>query len=128
MDLALVAAVARAVVGWVFLVSGVLKARSRTWPAAAAAFGTPRPLVPVVPWAELVLGVLLVAQVGAPWTAGAALALLLCFTGVVAVRVARAEKVPCGCFGDASTKPVSGRTLVRNLVLCALALVGTLAA
>ena len=122
----LVAALARALVGWVLLVSGVLKVRSRSWPAAAAAFGTPRPLVPVVPWAELALGTLLVAQVGVPWTAAVALALLAAFTAVVAVRVARAEEVPCGCFGDASTRPVSRRTLARNLVLCALAGLGML--
>src|SRR3954451_7785423 len=65
----------RGLIGVVFLVSGTLKLRQPAWASAAAAFGAPRPVIPVVPWVEIVLGALLVAQVGGRWTPLAALAL-----------------------------------------------------
>jgi len=106
----------------VLLVSGTLKIRQPAWPATAAAFGTPRLLIPVVPWAEVVLGALLVAQVGGPWTPLAALVLLAGFTAAVGWHLVRGDRVPCACFGAASSRPVDGVTLARNLALCALAL------
>jgi uncharacterized membrane protein YphA (DoxX/SURF4 family) len=118
-----IAVVARIAVGLVFLVSGSLKLRDREWPQAAARFGTPRLLVPVVPWAEVVVGALLVAQVGGTWTAWTALVLLLGFTAAVVAQLARGNAVPCACFGSASTRPVDGVTVARNLALCALTLV-----
>ena len=121
MDLA---RVARIVVGLVLLVAGSLKIGSRTWPDEAAAFGTPRPLARVLPWAEVVVGAMLVADVGGVWTVLAALALLVAFTVVVAVQVVRGRRVPCACFGQLSRRPVGAGTLVRNLVLVALAVIG----
>jgi len=113
----------RVLVGLVLLVSGALKLRQPAWPATAAAFGTPRLVVPVLPWVELVLGGLMVAQAGGRWTAAAALALLVAFTAVIAAHLARGRREPCGCFGEASSGPVGLATLARNVALCALALV-----
>ena len=112
----------RGLIGLVLLVSGTLKIRQPAWPAAAAAFGTPRVLIPLVPWIEVVLGALLVAQVGGLWTPLGALILLAGFTVAVGWHVARGDRVPCACFGESSTKPVDAVTLSRNLALCALAL------
>jgi uncharacterized membrane protein YphA (DoxX/SURF4 family) len=112
----------RGLIGLVLLVSGTLKLRQPAWPAAAAAFGTPRLVIPLVPWVEIVLGALLVAQVGGPWTPLGALALLAAFTVAVAWHLLRGDRVPCACFGERSSKPVDAVTLSRNLALCALAL------
>jgi uncharacterized membrane protein YphA (DoxX/SURF4 family) len=118
--------VARALVGLVLLVAGAMKARDRSWPDAARRFGLPRPAAIALPWLEVVLGALLVAQYGGRATALAALALLVAFTAVVVRHVARGDEVPCACFGALSTSAVSTRTIARNAVLVALAAVGAL--
>jgi hypothetical protein len=112
---------ARIALGVVLLATGAAKLGQPAWPATAAAFGAPAWLVPLLPWVELVLGGLLAAGVGHPWTALAAGTLLLAFTVAVALRVARGEAVPCGCFGETSPEPVGVDTLVRNGVLLAVA-------
>ncbi|MEY2567031.1 MAG: hypothetical protein QOE35_1560 [Actinomycetota bacterium] len=117
---------ARVVVGLVLLLAGALKTRDETWPASAAGFGLPRPAARVLPWLEVALGALLVAQAGGRWTSMAATALLAGFTAAIAAHVARHDDVPCACFGALSSAPVSGRTIVRNAVLVALAAVGAL--
>jgi uncharacterized membrane protein YphA (DoxX/SURF4 family) len=116
-----VARVAGALLGAVFLVTGVLKSADRQWPATARAFGTPGWLAPVLPWVEIVLGGLLVADLFTPWAAGAAVVLLAGFTVAIAVHLKRGDDVPCGCFGAASKRPVGTRDLVRNLALLGLA-------
>ena len=115
---------ARVAVGLVFLVAGVLKLREPVWPATAAEFGVPRPVAGALPRYELVLGALLVAGVGLPWTAYVALGLLAAFTVAVAVHLVRGDPIPCGCFGESSPMPVGRDTLLRNLVLCWLAWAG----
>jgi uncharacterized membrane protein YphA (DoxX/SURF4 family) len=121
-----VGVVARALVGLVLLAAGALKARDRRWPETAARFGLPRAGAVVLPWLEVVVGALLIAQFGGRATALAALVLLVAFTAVVARRVARHDDVPCACFGALSSAPVTIRTVARNLVLVALAAVGVL--
>jgi uncharacterized membrane protein YphA (DoxX/SURF4 family) len=112
---------ARIALGLVLMWAGTAKLVQPAWPATAASFGAPSWLIPVLPWTELVLGSLLVPGVGLPWTALAALVLLAAFTVAVAVKLRRGEAVPCGCFGETSPAPVRGDSLVRNLVLCGLA-------
>lgn len=113
---------ARIAVGVVLLVAGVAKLYQPSWPATAAAFGAPARLVPVLPWGEVVLGALLVAGVGLPWTALLAAGLLSAFAVAVARRVRRGDAVPCGCFGETSPRPVGRDTVVRNVLLVVLAL------
>ncbi|MDP8991555.1 MAG: hypothetical protein M3N31_00600 [Actinomycetota bacterium] len=115
----------RVAVGTVLLLAGAFKLGQRAWPQAAAEFGAPRWVIAVLPWAELVLGGLLMAQVGGRWTAGVACALLGVFTVAVAIRLRLRQDVPCGCFGEASSEAVGVDTLVRNLLLTAAAAVGT---
>jgi hypothetical protein len=117
-----VAAACRVGVGVVLLLAGFAKLRQPAWAATAARFGTPRPLVPVVPWAELVLGALLAAGAGGRIPVFAALALLGAFTGVMAERLASGERSPCGCFGTAAPAPLGRGALVRNGVLLAACL------
>lgn len=103
---------ARIVVGVVLLVAGTAKLAGRTHP--------------VVSFVEVVLGALLVTGLGGRWTAAAAVALLAAFTLVVVQRLRAHDPEPCGCFGELSRRPVSTRTLVRNLALLALAGAGML--
>jgi methylamine utilization protein MauE len=107
---------ARIVIGFVLLVAGAAKLRDR-----------PADVPVVLPWVELVLGALLVVQVGGRWTATAALLLLTVFLVVVWRRVRRGDDTPCACFGQVSRAPVSYRTVARNAVLVVVALAGVVA-
>ena len=112
---------ARIAVGVVLLVAGVAKLCQPAWPATAAAFGAPAWLVPVLPWGEVVLGALLVAGIGLPWTALVGAGLLTAFAVAIGLRVRRGDAVPCGCFGETSPQPVGRDTVVRNVLLVILA-------
>lgn len=116
----------RVAVGTVLLLAGAFKLGQRAWPRAAAESGAPPWVIAVLPWVELVLGGLLMAQVGGRWAAGVACALLAVFTVAVAIRLRLAEPAPCGCFGETSSEPLGADTLVRNLVLTVAAAVATL--
>lgn len=113
---------ARIAVGVVLLVAGVAKVCQPAWPATAKAFGAPAWLVPVLPWGEVVLGALLVAGIGLPWTALVGAALLAAFAVAVGLRVRRGDAVPCGCLGETSPQPVGRDTVLRNVLLVILAL------
>lgn len=86
-----------------------------------AALDLPRPAAAarIVPPIELALaaGLLLRPALAAP----AALALLVAFTAVLARVVRSGRSVTCGCLGPLSRRPVTGRTLARNGLLMALA-------
>ncbi len=114
----------RAAVGTVLLLAGAFKLGQRAWPRAAADFGAPRWVIALLPWSELAVGGLLLAQVGGRWTAAVACLLQALFTVAVAVRLRLGDQLPCGCFGETSSEPVSRSTLVRNIALTALAAVG----
>jgi uncharacterized membrane protein YphA (DoxX/SURF4 family) len=103
---------ARFVVGLVLLVAGAAKLADRSHPLVAAA--------------EVVLGALLVTGLGDRWTAVPAAGLLAAFTVVVWRRVRAGDREPCGCFGELSRRPPSTATVLRNVALLALAVVGML--
>jgi hypothetical protein len=112
---------ARIAVGVVLLCAGAAKLFQAAWPATAAAFGAPPGVIRALPVVEVLLGALLIAGLGLPWTPLVALVLLAGFTAAVAARLVQGNRVPCGCFGETSPAPVGRDTLVRNLVLCWLA-------
>ena len=118
--------VARVAVGVVLVAAGAAKLAQPAWPATAAAFGAPPSVAAALPWAELVLGAALVAGLGLPWAAWAALALLAGFTAAVVDRLRRGDRVPCGCFGEPSPVPLGPATVARNAVLCGLAALAAL--
>lgn len=74
-----------------------------------------------VPAVELVTATVLLAAPRAG--AIAALVLLVVFTTVLARALASGVDVSCGCFGAASSAPVTPVTLLRNALLAAAALV-----
>ena len=103
-------------------------ARPRDAAAGFDALGVPAPaaMAWLVPAAELAVATLLVAV---PRAGGvAALVLLVPFTLVLARAVRAGVLTGCACFGSSSRRPVSGRDLVRNGVLAAMALVVSAAA
>jgi uncharacterized membrane protein YphA (DoxX/SURF4 family) len=123
-----VAIVAAILVGAAFVLAGAAKlAMGGRWPAQAKEFGVPWQLAQFVPWWELVVGALLAAQVARPITAWIAAGTLVLFSASIAAQLARGKHPPCACFGAWSPKPVGARTLARNAVLIAIAVVAGLA-
>ncbi len=76
------------------------------------------------PWAEIVLAAALVVAPGPLAVVAASAAALLCMVYLVLiVRAAlRPEPTGCACFGEKARTPITGRTVVRNAVLLAAAL------
>lgn len=119
--------VAAAVLGVVFLAAAVAKlAGAREWVAQAAGLGVPRPVAVVVPYAEALLGAMLVVQLQRRVVAWVAVAVLLVFTAVVLGQLVRGRRPPCACFGAWSARPAGPRTVVRNLLLVAIGVVAAL--
>jgi len=120
----IVGLVAGIIVGVVLVVAGVLKlVAGPGWSMQAADMDVPRPIALVVPYVEIVLGVLVAVQVFTPWPAVAALLLFVVFTVVIVRRLMDGSRPPCGCFGSRSQRPLGAYHVVRNLVFLALAVV-----
>ena len=117
-----VAFIASVLVGLAFLVAGGSKvAAGPSWPAQAIDLGAPAIAIPILPWVELVVGAALVLQLARPVAAIAAIALLIGFTGLIALRLSQGRRPACACFGAWSAKPIGASHLLRNGVLLALA-------
>jgi len=118
--------IARLLLAAVFLVAGLAKladlAGSRQ---ALRDFGVPgvlaHPFGLLLPLAELVVAVALVPSTIAWWGALGALALLLLFVIGIAFNLARGRTPDCHCFGQLHSAPAGWPTLIRNLVLAAVA-------
>src|SRR5947207_15645713 len=110
----------------VFLIAGLAKladlARSRQ---ALRDFGVPSRLADpfglLLPLAELAVAVALLLPATAWWGALGALALLLLFVGGIGYNLARGRHPDCHCFGQLHSAPAGWPTLIRNLVLAAVA-------
>ena len=88
--------------------------------------GVGRPIALVVPWVEIVIGALLVAQLFEPWPAVAAIALLVAFTVVIGLRLLDGSRPPCACFGSRSQRPLGAYHVLRNVGLLALAVIAAI--
>lgn len=119
------ATIARVLLGLVFLTSGTLKLRDRSWPTAAASLGTPQRIIPLVAPVEIVIGALVVAGVAAMVVTAIAIALLVAFSAVIlrALRRPVSSRPTCACFGRFSSRPVDGWSLLRNGLFIALGVV-----
>src|SRR5438045_8967879 len=110
----------------VFLIAGLAKladlARSRQ---ALRDFGVPAALADpfglLLPLAELAVAVALLLPAMAWWGALGALALLLPLVGGIGYNLARGRHPDCHCFGQLHLAPAGWPTLIRNLVLAAVA-------
>ena len=114
--------VASLVLGAVFVVSGVTKiAAPSQWRAQSAELGVPAPIATVVPFLELAVGALLVAQLARSIAALVGAVMLIAFTVLLIVRLAQGRHPPCACFGALTTKPIGWGNVVRNAVFLVLA-------
>jgi uncharacterized membrane protein YphA (DoxX/SURF4 family) len=124
-----VAIVASVALGLIFVAAGVLKlVEGPAWLKQAADMEVSRSVAVVVPYVEIVVGVLLVAQLFQPWPAVVAVGMLLVFTVVIVRRIRDGSRPPCACFGSKSKRPLGAYHVVRNLAFLALALVAVAAA
>ena len=80
----------------------------------------------VLPWLELLLGLLLAAGFGLRYTAGGASILLAGFLAIMIRTYAMGMKIDCACFGLGEV--ISARTLARDSVLLALSVTVTILA
>lgn len=114
--------VAAVVLGAVFLAAGVTKiASAQQWRLQSADLGVPAPIAATVPFIELVVGALFVAQVARREVALLAGALLLAFTVLLVVRLLQGRRPPCACFGSWTTKPIGWGDVARNVAFLVLA-------
>src|SRR6266446_9678453 len=118
--------VIRLVLAAVFLVAGMAKladlAGSRQ---ALRDFGVPAslssPFGMLLPLAELAVAGALLLSGSAWWGAAGALVLLLLFVAGISYNLAHGRTPDCHCFGQLHSAPADWPTLIRNLVLSALA-------
>ena len=66
----------------------------------------------ILPWFELLLGILLVAGIGLRWTGMIASALLLVFIGAMTRAYLHGLEIMCGCFGN--NEKLGPLTLLRD--------------
>lgn len=117
---------ARLGLGALFVVAGVLKLRDPSAFATDIAnyqlfAGLAAPLAAILPWAEIVAGLVLLVHPAVGWRQAAALciaAMMLVFTAAAGSAMARGLDVSCGCFGSDSS-PLTAWTIARDLVLLA---------
>jgi uncharacterized membrane protein YphA (DoxX/SURF4 family)/thiol-disulfide isomerase/thioredoxin len=117
----------RCLLAVVFAAAGVAKlldlAGSRQ---ALEEFGVPMPLARLggflVPLAEIAVAVALVPAPSARWGAGGALGLLVAFVAGISRARAQGRTPECHCFGQLHSAPAGPATLVRNVILAALAI------
>jgi uncharacterized membrane protein YphA (DoxX/SURF4 family) len=77
-----------------------------------------------LPWAELLLGLLLISGKWIRFASAAVSALLAGFLAIMVYSYLKGMQINCGCFG--SGEPISPRTLARDSGLLAAALVLTI--
>jgi uncharacterized membrane protein YphA (DoxX/SURF4 family) len=115
--------------GAAFVWAGALKlVQGPSWSRQAADMGVGRSIALFVPYAEIVVGALLISQLLRPWPAVCALALLVSYTVLIVVRIRDGSRPPCACFGSRSMRPLGVYHVVRNVALLALAVVAIVAA
>ena len=116
--------VASVVLGCFMCAAGAAKvAMGARWPVEAATMGAPRPIVPVLPWIELVCGALLIAQWQRQVFSLIVGSMLVVFTVAIIVQLARGRRPSCACFGSWSARPLGWRHVARNAALLVLAVV-----
>ncbi|MGA0262718.1 MAG: MauE/DoxX family redox-associated membrane protein [Ilumatobacteraceae bacterium] len=117
--------------GLVMCAAGASKIRmGKAWIAQGRELGAPPAVLPIVPWIEMAIGALLIAQVATAVVAIVALVVLQLFTLLLIVNLGRGHRPPCACFGAWSAKPLGWGHVARNavfMVLAVLAYIGAIA-
>jgi len=110
----------------VFLVAGLAKLADLSGSRQAMRdFGVPNKLADffglLLPLAEIAVAVALVVPLTSWWGAIGALALLLIFVAGISYNLAHGRTPDCHCFGQLHSGPAGWTTLIRNLLLAAIA-------
>ena len=118
--------IARLLLAAVFIVAGFAKLADLPGSRQALRdFGVPavlaNPSGVLLPLAEIAVAVALIPSVSAWWGALGALALLLLFVAGISYNLARGRTPDCHCFGQIHSSPAGWPTLIRNLLLAAIA-------
>jgi peroxiredoxin/uncharacterized membrane protein YphA (DoxX/SURF4 family) len=118
--------IARLLLTVVFFVAGLAKLADRAGSQQALRdFGVPallaNPLGVLLPLVELAVAVALIPVISGWWGAIGALVLLLLFVVGITVNLIRGRTPDCHCFGQLHSAPVGWPTLLRNLILVAIA-------
>lgn len=115
----------RGVLGGTFLLAGMAKfASPRAAATAVAEFGAPafaRPLLRGLPHVEVAVALSLAFAATAWFGAWTAAALLVIFIVAMLANLARGRRPDCNCFGQVRPAPISALTVLRNVVLLAVA-------
>lgn len=115
------------VIGVVFVAAGASKLSALTeWRASATDMRVPVVVSALVPWLEVMLGALVIARIGLPWTGWAVVVVLAVFTAAIVRQLLAGYRPGCGCFGQRSVAPIGARHVVRNVVLMVVAAVAAL--
>jgi len=118
--------IARLLLAAVFFVAGFAKLADLPGSRQALRdFGVPavlaNPSGVLLPLAEIAVAVALIPSASAWWGALGALALLLLFVAGISYNLARGRTPDCHCFGQIHSSPAGWPTLIRNLLLAAIA-------
>jgi peroxiredoxin len=118
--------IARLLLAAVFIVAGFAKLADLPGSRQALRdFGVPavlaNPFGALLPLAEIAVAVALIPSASAWWGALGALALLLLFVAGISYNLARGRTPDCHCFGQIHSSPAGWPTLIRNLLLAAVA-------
>ena len=118
--------IARLLLAAVFIVAGFAKLADLPGSRQALRdFGVPavlaNPFGVLLPLAEIAVAVALIPSASAWWGALGALALLLLFVAGISYNLARGRTPDCHCFGQIHSSPAGWPTLIRNLLLAAVA-------
>jgi hypothetical protein len=120
--------------GLMFVWAGVSKlAQGKEWSISTTPFSTGRTFIDALvkwtlPWCEVVMGALLIAQVALVVTGVAACILLAGFTVRIVQLLRRGETPSCRCFGAVSRAPLSMNHVWRNVVFLILSVLVVVAA
>jgi hypothetical protein len=116
--------IASVILGGVMCIAGGSKvAMGKRWPVEAESLGAPKAIAPIVPWVEIALGALLIVQLKPEVVGSLSLVLLVTFTLLIVRQLQKGHRPVCACFGSWSSKPLSGKHVVRNAGFIALALI-----
>ncbi|GAC1343592.1 MAG: hypothetical protein NVSMB27_03650 [Ktedonobacteraceae bacterium] len=118
--------IARLLLALVFVVAGLTKLVDLPGSRQVLRnFGLPallaNPLGVLLPLAELAVAIALLPTISAWWAAIGALVLVLLFIAGISYNLARGRAPHCHCFGQLYSRPIGWPTLVRNLLLAAVA-------
>src|SRR5216684_2235261 len=118
--------IARLLLAAVFIVAGFAKLADLPGSRQALRdFGVPavlaNPFGVLLPLAEIAVAVALIPSASAWWGALGALALLLLFVAGISYNLACGRTPDCHCFGQIHSSPAGWPTLIRNLLLAAVA-------